>query len=229
MCALVCALPGPAAQERKPAPTPAAAVDKPAIKVTTRLVEVNVVVLDKKGLPVLGLTREDFEVFDEGAPQVIREFSMQGVLGQTPAASPPAQLPPNTFSNQKLPTDAETLSVILFDELNTKIQDKLFARQKILRFLSQLRPQDRIAIYLLSDRLRVLHDFSSDSAALIRIIERQTGTAAHRLDAADIDPSTIGNEPIDAFLDEASRRIYNYALRARVRSTVMAIEWIARY
>lgn len=229
VCAVLCAGLGLAAQkpsQRPPKDAPTTG-DKPAVKVTSRLVEVNVIALDKKGQPVRGLTQVDFEVFDEGQAQAIRVFSLEEPT-KAPQ-QPPPPLPPNTFSNEmRYVAPQGTLTVVLFDELNTRIQDKLFARSRILKFLSQLRPEDRIAIYLLSDRLRVLHDFSNDAPALLRIIEKHTGTAARRMDSAALETNTISDEPIDAFLDNAARRIHNDALRDRVRRTLDAVAWIAR-
>ena len=46
----------------------AQAPQEPIIRVTTRLVEVNAVVRDRKG-PVAGLTQADFSILDNGKPQ----------------------------------------------------------------------------------------------------------------------------------------------------------------
>lgn len=233
LCVMVCAAAAASVPQpsRPPKQAPSTG-DQPAVKVTSRLVEVNVIVLDKKGQPVRGLTRDDFEVFDENEAQAIRAFSVHGASAPTPNAPTPASaapLPPNTFTNQAPRAIAGTLSVILFDELNTKIQDKLFARQRILRFLSQLRPEDRIAIYLLSDRLRVLHDFTGDATALTRIIQRQTGAATRRMENAELDTNTTGYELLDAFVEDAARKLNDEAIRNRVRRTLVAVEWISSH
>lgn len=39
------------------------------LRVTSRLVQVTVVVQDKEGRPVSGLTKDDFKIFDEGQPR----------------------------------------------------------------------------------------------------------------------------------------------------------------
>ena len=44
------------------------------IKVNVRLVDVSVSVYDKHGVPVDGLTQDQFQVLDEGVPQKIRSF-----------------------------------------------------------------------------------------------------------------------------------------------------------
>ncbi len=204
--------------------------DPATLRVTSRLVEVNVIVLDRNGLPVRGLTKDDFEVYDEGQRQVLREF-LQAETPSHRAASAipaPAALPPNTFANAGVTREAGTLSVVLFDELNTRIQDKLYARNRILKFLGTARPQDRLAVYLLSDRVRVLHDFTSDAAALSRIVARQTGNSAQTMGTAELDPDVTGYELVDAFVEDAARRQSNEAIRNRVRTTLQAVEWIAR-
>ncbi len=48
----------------------------PAISVSTRLVQVGVIVRDKNG-PVADLTKEDFVVLDRGKPQKISVFSVE--------------------------------------------------------------------------------------------------------------------------------------------------------
>ena len=47
------------------------------IKVDTSLVNLNVVVKDRQGRRVSGLTRKDFEVFEDGAPQEITHFAAE--------------------------------------------------------------------------------------------------------------------------------------------------------
>lgn len=50
---------------------------KPTIKVTTRLVVLNVVVNDKSGKPVAGLTKDDFQVLESNQRQTIAFFEPQ--------------------------------------------------------------------------------------------------------------------------------------------------------
>jgi VWFA-related protein len=190
-------------------------------------VEVSVIALDRHGQPVRGLWRDDFEVFDEGTPQLVRAFSVEEALAPAAAPGQPA-VTPVSYSNRQPAPATGSLSVVLFDELNTRIYDKLFARERILTFLDQLQPADRVAIYLLSDRLRILHDFSSDGAALRRALARQTGTAARRIENATTETDSTGDAALDGFLERTSRRIENDAIRDRVRRTLLAVELIAR-
>jgi len=72
------------------------ATEPPVFRTTTRLVQVNVVVHDRKGKPVSDLKKEDFAITEEGAAQQIAFFRVQnaGTL-----AIRPANLGKNTFSN----------------------------------------------------------------------------------------------------------------------------------
>ena len=52
-------------------------VSKNKIRVRVEVVNVPVIVLGKRGLPVIDLTQDDFKVFEDGRPQAIRYFSQE--------------------------------------------------------------------------------------------------------------------------------------------------------
>src|SRR6185295_9515353 len=141
--------------------------------VTTRLVEVNVIVRDKNG-PVAGLTKDDFTLFDRKKQQKIATFA---VSTMNKSQQPSAPLPPGTYTNrpeyrQEGPT---TATIVLLDALNTQIQDQLYAKQQFIKFLGTLRPDDRVAVYLLGTKLRVLNDFTNDSRRLLAAVTKYSG------------------------------------------------------
>src|SRR5438132_5324798 len=55
----------------------AAQDQRPIFRATTRLVEVSVVVHDRDGRPLAGLTANDFKISEDGKPQTIELFSVQ--------------------------------------------------------------------------------------------------------------------------------------------------------
>ena len=79
-------------------PTPAPENDKPAIslRVTTRLVQVNVVVNDKNGRPILGLDKDGFTLLDEKAQRI--EFL--SIATNAPTKQPATPIPPETYTNR---------------------------------------------------------------------------------------------------------------------------------
>ena len=141
----------------------------PVFRSGTRLVQVNVVVHDKRGQPVADLAKADFTLLENGKPQEISFFSVDSVKAGT-AAAPAPPLPSRTFTNalaahNNVPT---SVTVLLIDTLNTTVADQMRARAGLLTFLQQLQPQDRIAIFAMTPHgLALLHDFTSDSASLV--------------------------------------------------------------
>jgi hypothetical protein len=70
----------PAQQSPSKPQQPPAAKDAPqpnALRVTSRLVQVSVTVQDKDGHSVTDLTKDDFEIFDQGQRQQIATFAEQ--------------------------------------------------------------------------------------------------------------------------------------------------------
>jgi VWFA-related protein len=150
------------------AQSPADQNPPPTIRSTTRLVEINVVVHDKKGAPVTGLTAEDFTILDGGKEEKIATFSVES-RGIPQGSSQP--LPPNVFSNRiaREGVTPTNVAAILLDSGGA------YARRQMIKFLSQLQPQDRVALYVLGRELHIVQHFTSDPAPLIEAIR------AHRV------------------------------------------------
>lgn len=158
----------------------------PPIRVTTRLVQIGVIVRDKNG-PVENLTKDDFAILDHGKRQPIDLFSVESV--KTAAAAPTRPLAPNTFSD--LPQDAampRSITIVLLDNLNTLygtaseyldekspnwMEDLALrnAQLHLIEFIQELQPQDRVAVYGLRHTLHILCDFTSDREQLLAILK----------------------------------------------------------
>src|SRR5580658_1601057 len=80
-------------------PSPAAS---PTIKVAARLLQVSVVVRDKKGEPVGNLTKDDFVVYDKGQEQKIRYFSKEANEPLTDAPALAEGVVSNRFINARV-------------------------------------------------------------------------------------------------------------------------------
>lgn len=217
---------GRSQEKRQKGGAPAGAA--PVVRVTTRLVQVDVIVHDSRGEPLTGLQQEDFLLFDRGEPQQVALFSMYST-GHGARGGPPA--PPNTFSNrvEERSNAPTSVTVILLDELNTRFQDSAYARAESVKLLRQIQPQDRVALYLLRGDLRVLHDFTSDAAALLRALERHKSSDSAQLEASTPEAPNTGNEELDAWLEGANERMADFYTTNRVHRTVGAMEAIARH
>lgn len=225
------------------APQPITPQSPAVIRSTTRLVQINVIVHNKKGELVEGLRKEDFTVLDQGKEQQIAAFSANSAAPRDTASIPP--LPPNVFSNRGDPGAANSASVtvILFDALNTAIQDQFYARQQVLKFLRQLQPQDHVAIYVLTTKLMVLNEFTQDATSLLQAIQKFGGYSSPLQDAANPDPKPadqsifMNNTPegdvmasrLRDFLNAADGKFGDFANINRAETTTSAIEAIANH
>lgn len=156
--------------------------ESPVLRTTTRLVQVNVVVVDKRRHPVHGLREGDFQVFDNGVAQKIAHFA----FGPEPALTVQSKRSPLTISNRQASSDrAPGATVILVDEL---ILDAIpappvdstapirSARLAVLSYLSTLRPDEQVALYALRrEGVVVLHDFTDDPTEMIAAAKKLGG------------------------------------------------------
>jgi VWFA-related protein len=156
--------------------------DQPPLRVTTRLVALDVIVLDKHGNPVSGLTKDDFVVLDNKSPRPIQLFSEETGLLSARARQP---LPPGAYSNEiQLAGVPSNVTIILLDSFNTGFLDQAYARSQIAKLLSTIRADDRVALYTLGNHLRVLHEFTSDASSLAESLKKYLEERALDMDIA---------------------------------------------
>lgn len=162
------------------------------LKVKSRLVVVDVVARDGKGVPVTDLKQEDFSVVEDGKEQKVRIFSFQHP--DNSVATAPPQAPANGMNiADNLPhfQPGRALNVILLDSLNTSRLNQFSMRQAMIKFLETLPPNEPIAVYLLSDRIHLLQDFTTDPAVLKDVVRSFKGKNSPLLTAVTADGSPI--------------------------------------
>jgi VWFA-related protein len=216
----------------QPPPASLSQEQSPVIKVTTRSVQVSVAVQDKKGDPVTDLKKEDFLLYDKGQEQQIRYFAVEKYERPRSASALPAGVYSNRLANvnghaQPMPN---TLTVILLDGLNTAWADQAMAKQGLVKFLDQLRPGDQVAIYTLDDSgLQILHDFTSDTAALLRDLARHRGVDSALLAGSKPDSFNTGQAGLDRLLARRSRAQVDFYHARESDATLDALLSIANH
>src|SRR5262249_10402369 len=85
-------------------------------------------------------------------------------------------LPPNVVSNAP-PFKSSLLNVILFDSVNGEFSSQAYAKDQLIRFFSSARLDSPVALFALETKLRLLQDFTTDTAALKAAIEKYKQTA----------------------------------------------------
>jgi len=116
------------------------------IRVTTKLVQIDVFVHDKNDYAVTGLKKEDFQIFDNGKPQLI------AVSVEETAESPhPRALPQNSLTTRLAAVNAARsgYAVIPLDWLNTEWSDQARSRDLVIRMLKTINPDVEVALCVL--------------------------------------------------------------------------------
>jgi len=151
--------------------TPAPVQSSTVLRVTTRLVVVDVVATDQKGAPVTNLTTEDFKLQEDGRDQKVRVFSFHHPE-EEPQVTSAAPVPANFVTNAPKYRKGGALNVLLVDILNTRAANQAFLREQMLKFLEKLPAGQPIAVYALGGQLILLQDFTSDPNLLKAAIKK---------------------------------------------------------
>ncbi len=172
--------------------------------VTTNLVVVNVEVRDHDGQPIEGLTRNDFELLEDGKPQRISVFEYQRLESEVPTPAPAA-----TTETANEPTEREgviaqskpgeiryrdrRLIVLYFDLSAMGVAEQIRAREGAEEFIrTSMTPSDSVAVIAFSSELKVLQDFTDDRDALLATIARlRIGESSDLADSATVDETNV--------------------------------------
>ena len=152
------------------------------------LVPVRVVVRDSNGNAVPNLHREDFQLFEDGKPQIVSNFTVEtlasvygGVAAQSASESNQGAPPATPFS------PPARFVALLFDDPHLNIQDLMQARLAAANYVDKyVAPTDRVAIFTVSGQMQT--DFTGDRAKLHKnladLLPREV-TAGDPSEAAD--------------------------------------------
>jgi VWFA-related protein len=172
--------PAPPTQQQQPAPPPAQ--QPPTFKVRVDFVEVDAVVTDREGRLVRDLTKEDFQVLEDGKSQTITNFTHVDIpidKENRPlfAASP---IEPDVKTNEK-PFDGRVY-VMVVDDLHTRfgrtVRVKTAAKQFIER---RLGANDLMAVVHTAGSTDSNQEFTSNKRLLLAAVDKTHG---RKLDSA---------------------------------------------
>lgn len=143
------------------------------IKVDVRQVLVPVVVTDREGHHVTGLTQADFKVFEDGAEQKITAFSVEssGVaeLGVAAKASPAVPVAPAAVAAH--PPVRRTY-LICIDTLHTSLNNLAGAREALKKLFKEERSEDsQYVVVALGASAEMVVNVTRDPAAVLAVFE----------------------------------------------------------
>jgi len=146
------------------------------IKVDVRQVLVPVVVTDRQGHHVSGLTEADFKVFEDGVEQKITAFSVEssGVPQESPpepASRPAAANPPVLPGATPQPAVRRTY-LVLIDTLHLSFQNFVSAREALVKLFRQERSADsQYVVIALGASPEMVLNVTRDPATVLAALE----------------------------------------------------------
>ena len=158
--------------------TPSGAPQTATFQTSTQLVVETVVVKDKTGNPIEGLTAKDFIVTEDGVQQTIKFFEYQKLPDEILTPTPdsvkvqafqkfhPTQISPETPGNTKYKD--HRLLAMYFDMTAMQMADQLRALKAAQKFIrTQMTSADLAAIMMFTGSgVQVLQDFTADRVRL---------------------------------------------------------------
>ncbi len=204
---------------------------EPLIKTTTRLVQVSVIA-KSHDQPAAGLTQDDFKVLVDGHPQKIAFFSAVSSTDHgTPAPAPTS--PAKTFTNVAPQSQsANAVTVVLLDLINTKLTDRIYAQQQMIKYLLSIPATDHVAVYSFNGTLRVLHDYTSTMEDFQQKLAAANGKLVSLTNTGDhgaIDPSADGAAFAELMGGRGSGAERDFYMRNRVLGTLNVLKFIAAH
>ena len=163
--------------QEPPSQEAAAEVQEPVIRVTTELVELRVVVMDKKGQPVADLKREDFVLLEDGHPQEISFFSAVEI-GTSEGSEGVTRVAPRRSGSLDEPgpiaREPPERTVMLFvDSLHMSPSSLHRVKESLHDFVDeQMTQQDLAAVVSTRRRLGVTGQFSRNRHVLGYAIDK---------------------------------------------------------
>jgi VWFA-related protein len=134
-----------------------------AIRAQANLVEVRVIVRDPDGQPVSGLQKASFQLFDNGKPQSISNFSVESSTHATtaPAAADAVPVAAEPSATPAVAAPQPRYVALFFDDMNTRMGEIAPARTAAEKFIKgALEPGDRVGIFTSSSIVTL--EFTTD-------------------------------------------------------------------
>ncbi|HEV7569959.1 MAG TPA: VWA domain-containing protein [Thermoanaerobaculia bacterium] len=211
--ALVSLLFGLSVQSQK-APIAALAAPPPLVeKIDVSVVNVDVTVTDRHGQPVAGLTRNDFEVLEDGKPQRITNFYLVENARVHEAANATAETkPPEQRFRRKV--------LVLIDNLNTTKRARNEALAKLEQFIDAHFDDGRYdwSIATVDSSVHLVLPMTSDKRVLHSVVQeiqrrgtgRELRASVGRGDSAAAHMQTDVSTPDDASGERVHKHIAEF-------------------
>jgi len=166
-----------------PKQKPAADVPKLVENIDVRVINVDVVVTDKKGNRIHGLTKNDFEILENGTPKTISNFyevdskpKPPTPAGMEPSAPPP---PPSLAQIEQIPDNQKRRIIFYVDNLSLMP----FNRNRVFKEMKEfaktvLRPGDEAMVATFNRSMKIRAAFTRDPIQIQQTLDTLAGESA---------------------------------------------------
>ena len=142
---------------------------QPPIRISVTVVQVDAVVTGREGRPVTGLTRDDFEIIEDGKPRALTHVSYVRTVGGLDAASQAAPQVPSRLQREQV---GRTIAIVV-DDLKMSLESIVHARDALHKFIdTQIAPGDMVAVISTSGGVSALQQFTTDRKMLHAAVGR---------------------------------------------------------
>src|SRR5215475_14081883 len=176
------------AAQSQQAPASQASQQTPTFKAQVEFVEVDALVTDQQGNFVRDLTKDDFQVFEDGKRQTISTFSLVDI--------PIERFDRPLFSPRPIERDVQSnerafdgrVYVLILDDLHVAPQRTARVRTAAHQFIEQrLGANDLMAVIFTGGRSQDAQEFTSNKRLLLNAVDKFVG---QKLDSAVITRNT---------------------------------------
>ena len=130
--------------------------------IKVNVVNLEVFVTDKKGKPITGLKKEDFEVYEDGKPVAITNFYAESQVAESQAGTPAVEAQ-TAQAAEKRPEDQRLRLVIFVDDVNMEPQGRNRILPSLATFLrGELTPGDEVMLIRYYQKIDIRRAFTSD-------------------------------------------------------------------
>jgi VWFA-related protein len=213
-----------------PAQQPTGRADQPPItfRVEVNYVEIDAIVTDAQGNLVRNLTKNDFEVLEEGTPQAIENFSLVDIPVERPDAPlfAPAPIEPDVRSNRR-EFDGR-IYVLILDDLNTHFARSQRVTAAAREFIERhLGANDIAAIVQTGGTTKGVQEFTNSRSRLLRAVgvfmgQKTRSATLEKIDDYFLTRGMPGAPPEPRDMSEAERA-------HKARSTLSTLKSVADY
>lgn len=239
-----------ASQTTTPIPTPP--VDNDVVKISTNLIQVDVTVTDKKGVPIRDLRPDEVEIYENGKLQKISHFNF--VPGTRLPAKTAAEIKADKkAANEQVylpagpirPESVRRTIALVADDLSLSFGSIVWVKDALKKFVNeQMQEGDLVAIIRTGAGIGALQQFTNDKRRLLAAIDKvkfnmsgsgrvgifdPLSTTAKDAKGASDDPNAEAiSQKLGDIAKESDRTVENFSTSIFVSGTLGALNFVVR-